>query len=566
MKKLIYILSLFVFVSCRLTHRLEHTVHRPLVNQPRQEVSTDTSMNISHYRLEDKEVLGYSHDGKQVRTLDEKTGKDILTVGLDEVLITARTKTVPERYGKVNVDFIVTVPKSLIDKRWMLTLTPFVSKPDEEIKLDDIVINGEIYKIYQSKGEGMYSALSDRYKFFQRDTSFIRKYFYNKYNLFYNKDARLDTIIESDKNFNYYYIQELSADENKKLNLFLQGNIFALDKSTYRLPLSDTITYFVSSMIQFIDHAPRYVQKVISRHAEANYSAHITFPVGKDIVDENLSDNASEIEKVRDIIHRLTWSSEFIIDSISMTATASPEGSWRANERLAIARAKALKNFFSKKLDDQQGVDTLLRSRWIAEDWQKLNDLIRSSNNFLQERDGILDIISAQSDPDIREIEIRKRYPNDYKLIKDSLFPALRVVDFKFSLRRSNMTKDTIHTTVLDTLYDRGRKLLEQRKYKAAQKILAEYNDYNTAICLMSLGYDKRAYEILQKEKTTANREYLLAVLLSRLGDENAAVEKFLQSCRMDISKVYRGALDPEINKLIVKYKLTNKLREYENA
>ena len=139
---------------------------------------------------------------------------------------------------------------------------------------------------------------------------------------------------------------------------------------------SDTITYFVSSMIQFLDNAPRFKRKIIERHAEANFAAHITFPVGRENIDENLNDNATEIAKVQDIIKQLTWSSEFIIDSINMTASASPEGSWKLNEALAKRRAISLKSFFAKKMDDKAGVDTLFNAKWIAEDWKRVHKLI----------------------------------------------------------------------------------------------------------------------------------------------------------------------------------------------
>jgi hypothetical protein len=543
--------------SCRLTQKLENTDYRPQVNQPGK-VTKNADTDIKEESVV-KEADGNSDE--QIRTRDERTGEDIVTVALSEVTVVARTKTVPERFGKVNLDFVVTVPKTLIDKRWMITLTPILEKSGEKIELEDVAINGEIYRLFQEKGEAMYSTLADRYNFFTRDTTRIWDYFYRKYNLQYNTDARLDTVISAGNNFNYYYTQEVATDESKSMDLYLTGNIFALDKSTYTLPQSDTITYFVSSMIQFLDNAPRFKRRIIERHAEANFSAHITFPVGRENIDENLNDNANEIAKVQDIIKQLTWSSEFIIDSINMTASASPEGSWRLNEALAKRRAISLKSYFGRKLDDKKGVDTLFNAKWIAEDWKRVYDLI-AMDNHISSKDAILQIITNEADPDKRELQIKNKFPVEYKHIRDSIYPALRVVDFQFNLHRSGMTQDTIHTTEPDTLYEKGRDLLKARKYKDALAILIEYGDYNTAIAYMSLGYDKPAYDILLKEKESANQEYLLAILCSRLKREEEAVRRFLHSCELDGSKVYRGALDPEINRLIRKYNLNKKIDE----
>lgn len=551
------VLLLIIVSSCRLTYKLENTNYRPSVNQPGKiTANTDTDV-IEKSVVEETD----KSSEEQIRTRDEKTGEDIVTVALSEVTIVARTKTVPERFGMVNLDFVVTVPKVLIDKRWMIALTPTLEKSGQRVILEDIVINGEIYRFYQEKGEALYSVLSDRYNHFERDTTRIWDYFYRKYNLQYNIDARLDTIIPTGNNFNYYYSQEIATDESKSMDLYLAGNVFALDKSTFNLPQSDTITYFVSSMIQFIDPSERFIHKIIERHAEANFSAHITFPVGRENIDENLNDNATEIAKVQDIIKQLTWSSEFMIDSINMTASASPEGPWKLNEALAKRRAVSLKNYFAKKMDDRVGVDTLFNAKWIAEDWKRVYELI-SQDNYLTSKNQILDIISEEPDPDTRELLIKKKYPAEYAHIKDSIYPKLRTVEFQFNLHRSGMTKDTIHTTEPDTLYSRGRELLKSRKYKDALAILIEYNDYNTAIAYMSLGYDKPAYDILLKEQENANQEYLLAILCSRFGKEEEAVRRFLHACELDNSKVYRGALDPEINRLIRKYNLNKKIEE----
>lgn len=558
-KYIIFVFILFSVCSCRLTEKLERTAYRPSVNQPGKAYGKvdSTSFFGSHIKEEER-------NKEQVRTKDEKTGEDILTLEIAEVVVVARTKTVPERFGKVNLDFIVTVPKKLIDKRWMITLTPQLEKSGEKVNLDDVVINGEVYRLYQEKGEAMYSALSERYNHFQRDTTRIKDYFFRKYNLQYNMDARLDTIISSNNNFNYYYSQEVVTDESKSMDLYINGQVFALDKSRYNLPKSDTITYYVSSMIQFLDNTPRFKRKIIERHAEANFSAHITFPVGRESIDEKLNDNAAEIAKVQDIIKQLTWSSEFIIDSINMTASCSPEGQYWANELLAKRRAASLKSYFAKKMDDKEGVDTLFNAKWIAEDWKRVSELISDEKYryTIGSRDAILDIISTEADPDKRERIIKDKYPLEYKCIKDSLYPQLRTVEFQFNLHRSGMTQDTIHTTEPDTLYDRGRELLRSRKYKEALAILTEYNDYNTAITYMSLGYDKIAYEILVKEPESANQEYLLAILCSRLKKEAEAVRRFLHACELDGSKIYRGALDPEINQLIRKYNLNKKIEE----
>lgn len=372
----------------------------------------------------------------------------------------------------------------------------------------------------------------------------------------YNENARIDSIVNAEGAFKYFYSQPVPADEHtRKMLLTLSGKVEAMDNSIYELPMRDTITYYVSSMVQFLDKSPRYRKKIIERRAEANMSAYINFLVGKDVVNEDLGDNKMEINKIHEMITKLTWSSEFEIDSITMIAASSPEGDFHANENLARRRALSLKNFFAMKLEDEAGVDTLLSARWIAEDWKKLAGYIVNDES-IENKNDILEMIEKIKSPDAREMQIRQKFKKDYEYMKSEVYPKLRVVDFKFNLHRAGMVKDTIHTTELDTEYAEALKMLENRKYKMALSILMDYDDYNTAICYMSLGYDEKAYKILEREKETSDRDYLIAILAARLGKEENAVRYYLRSVELDEMKVYRGLLDPEINKLIKAYNL----------
>lgn len=124
------------------------------------------------------------------------------------------------------------------------------------------------------------------------------------------------------------------------------------------------------------------------------------------------------------------------------------------------------------------------------------------------------------------------------------------------------MIKDTIQTTEIDAEYAEAIKKMEARKYKEALSILIDYNDRNTAICYMSMGYDDSALDILQKEPEDADNEYLMAILFSRKHSYDKAVKHYLRSVELDDSKAWRGALDPEINKLIEMYNLNEKVMQ----
>lgn len=242
---------------------------------------------------------------------------------------------------------------------------------------------------------------------------------------------------------------------------------------------------------------------------------------------------------------------EFHIDSIILTASASPEGTVGRNEKLAKDRAHSLRSYLVRKFP-KSNMDKLITVRWIGEDWKELERLVREDETIKNRRVILLmmkDI--GKKDMDAVEKEIKSKYPQDYKYMLETLYPKLRAVSFKYDLRRVGMLKDTIHTTVPDTMYARGVTLLKNRKYDDALKVLYGFRDRNTAVCLLSLGEDERAYNILKELPENSTHEYLLAIACVRTGRRKEALEHFERACELNPNLEYRGNLDPEISDLI---------------
>lgn len=673
-----YALLSGLLVSCVTDHKLA----RVRISQPQmKEAVTDTGFRLP------RQIAWTDDKGKEhivtEATKDSVTGEYITQMELSEITVVAKSKQVAERNGKINLDFIVTVPGELISNKWQVQLTPVAYKPADTLYLDRIFLSGADFAKMQKKGYMRYQAFmnsiipdslylqklfdekgykkalaeleeeyfqawkheviskerwidwSDKanarfalfnyrmernrqaiagynsileylpayylrremdgkyipskwkvfaegnYKIRTRNitpedsVSITRRFtdyakmaenrkrkeqageMYEKYVRFPYEAARLDTVIKEGDNFVYYYKQELPATENtKKIDLTLDGQILSKDETKTQLPPSDTITYFISSMVQFLDRSPRYKKKIITRKDEVNLRAYVTYKSGATEFSEDIGDNRAEIDKVFETIHGINYTGEFLIDSIRMTATSSPEGSADMNLFLSRGRALALKRYLARRSDDREGVDTLFRPRWTGEDWNRLHELVLADDS-LENKAYLLRIMKETDNPDSREYSLRK-YPADYKRIREKHYPLLRGVEFKFHLHRRNMLQDTVVMPVIDTTYMQAVKMIEDRQYRQALAILdVSYpDDYNTAVCLMSLGYDKRALEIMAGQPDTSDRNYLLAILYSRLKREEEALKMYVKSCDQDASKIWRGRLDPEINKLIVTYNL----------
>lgn len=106
--------------------------------------------------------------------------------------------------------------------------------------------------------------------------------------------------------------------------------------------------------------------------------------------------------------------------------------------------------------------------------------------------------------------------------------------------------------------YQEGLSFLKDGKYKDALELLRSYADYNTAVCYLSLGFDRMAHKILSELPVSADKLYLQAIACVRLGNDTEAVRFYTKSCEMDKSKVWRGNLDPEINRLKKSHNLNN--------
>ncbi|MFA5849489.1 MAG: hypothetical protein WC833_06380 [Bacteroidales bacterium] len=557
-------------------------------------------------------VPGYSIYDNAVK--DNESGERVAMRQLNEVLVSAKSQNIAERNGNIRLDFIVTVPEILQSSSWQLDMLPVLSRGDDTIHLDRVLLTGAEFKKVQERGYKrfekylktiipedadfleVFTDLPNLRIFLERNlpesrvlygiendslhTTFgvnekrivehyIKRWLIERNNkkleqrtrVFakyvknpYLSGSRLDSIIKTiNGDFEYHYTQEIVTNEkSSRLYLCLHGCVRDPRGICIKLKPSDTIVYNVSSMIHFIDKAPRYRKKIIERRVSVTESANISFAPGKWQIMGSLANNEYELNHVGSSIKEIVANEEFDMDSIIITSSSSPEGQYQQNQKLSAKRAKSIVEYYGKYL-------TKCHTISIPEEWERLKEYI-IKDSLIKKKDRILKCFSI-SDPDERESAIRN-FPQDYEYMKDSLYPRLRRVNFTFHLHRKGMVKDTIQTTETDSLYMRAIDLLEQRQYRLALGILLAYNDFNTAIAHMSLGNNHSAKEILEKTENSARKIYLLAILSAREGDEAEAVRYFLQSKRMDQKMAYRGGLDPEINFLIRKYNLNKELFE----
>ena len=369
----------------------------------------------------------------------------------------------------------------------------------------------------------------------------------------------------------------------RRADIVLSGEIYQQEERLYEVPRSEPLTFYISSIAAFVDNTERYLTRVVERRASANTECRIDFEVGKADVRPELGDNAAGIRRIEATLASLLENETFDLDSIVVSATASPEGSYDFNGKLAQRRSESVSRYFESymrhyadSLVEAAGVSMNLEGtvmeqtrkvevirltpRCIPENWDGLYALVEDDVVMNVDQKDLFFKRFKTKDPDAREN--RMRSDDYYKYMRDALYPQLRTVKFNFYLHRKGMVKDTVHTTVLDSTYMRGVQALRDMDYEAALALLRPYEDFNTAVAYMGMDRNRNAMKIISKMEKTAEVNYLMAILYSREGELDKAVECYVRSCKQNPSYVYRGNLDPEISVLIKMYGL-NQEEEY---
>lgn len=547
---------------------------------------------------------------------DSQTGEMVATDVISASKVTARFRNVAERAGYVSISFDVSVPASMSDSKWQLKICPNMYIQKDTLSLDAIYITGAAYREAQLRGYERYEAflasiitdsldlvyinqleifLKRHYPLtyaMKNDSSFVsqpvaenlfgvtqrqalehyKKHFkiwkndrkrarsdrmYSKYvkDPIITEGIRLDTVMVGDGgDFTYRYEHMFrSRPRLKKVQIALSGSLYDRGEKLLDLAFPEDLTFYISSLATLVDDRPKYRMIVLERMAYDNTKALIDFRLGRSDVDTLLGDNASELRRIRKCIDDVVSREEFVLDSLVVVASCSPEGSYALNKRLSRARSKAMMEYIHDYVPEQWRDS--LRTSELPENWEQL-ELLVSSDTLISapSKQKLLGIIRSNAAPDVRERRLAAE--SEYRYLREKIYPQLRSVRFDFYLHRAGMIKDTVHTTELDTVYMAGVQALKNLDYKTAVGLLRPYGDYNSALAFMSADYNHSALDVLGRlDDTDPKVCYLKAMVLSRLGQLDEAMKYFKLALAYDPYLEHRANLDPEMYDLINKNK-----------
>lgn len=377
----------------------------------------------------------------------------------------------------------------------------------------------------------------------------------------YDESARLDTTIFTGNDFIYMYKQKIPVVPGmNKASIFMDTEIVALDESRFQIPAIDTLTYHISSIAQLVDTELLNKETVRNRNVANRMTVNIDYRPNTWRFDPRHQNNSAELDKIKETYKVFNESKTIELDSILIRNATDLTGQWTANYELSEKRAKDLARYLGSDASMNKRGTSFYKTKWLGENWNLLVKEIQA-NNKLTNKAEVLDIIGNTLNPEDSKKEIQTKYPDDFAIIKSEIYPKLGVTDIIFYGHRTDMATDT-EVVKVDPEYKKGVALLQERKYAEALEILANYPDYNAAVALAALGYNGKAYDVLNKQKPNANVEYLSAVVATRLGQDQAAINHLLKSVKMDSGMMYRINLDPDIITLVEKYNLMDQLKD----
>lgn len=301
-----------------------------------------------------------------------------------------------ERKGKTfEVGLNLNLETIDIKSNRMVVLTPFIAAEKDTINLSSIGLMGR------------------------------RRYFY------YERNAKRYPHVYENENFR---TGEMPAsfrwEETFPYEKWMNGSRLMVLKQVYGC-CNDIIEDSILEISQFHDFTPPHLQWItpeteLEKVRYLQGSAYIDFVVSTTDIRPDYRNNQRELGKILSTIDSLKADADISMDTIYIKGFASPESPYDNNTRLAKGRTQALKEYVTQLYRFN---DNFIRTSYEPEDWEGLRRFVETSN--IKHRQEILDLIDSDLEPDPKEWKLKSIYPQEYKFLLETCYPALRHSDYR---------------------------------------------------------------------------------------------------------------------------------------
>lgn len=280
--------------------------------------------------------------------------------------------------------------------------------------------------------------------------------------------------------------------------------------------------YSLANKVDMSARAPYDVQPLVAMSTPTDEakvrtrqgSAFLDFQVGKSVILPEFRRNPVELGKINDAVSGIADDVDVNVTGMTVEGFASPEGSYRSNDRLSHNRALALKNYIR---DNHAIADGLFTVANTPEDWAGLRILVEASS--LEPKEELLRIISSEEEPDARERRLKRVARGvPYSKMLREIYPDLRRVEYRIEYSVRNYTT----AEAREVLKHHPENLSQLEMYRVAEEYGKDSPEYREIVMETIPKYfpedatanaNAAALLIQNKEYQTARR------LLERSGD-----------------------------------------------
>ena len=183
------------------------------------------------------------------------------------------------------------------------------------------------------------------------------------------------------------------------------------------MKISKYILTFVLAILcgSFVGAQNTHYQRVNKRY-------NIFFRINSDKVEEDFSNNQRAISQMKEDIETTLQLDGGVPDSLLILSTASPDGRYEFNKRLAIRRAESTKRLLLEMFPEFK--DAHIKVEYLEEDWAGLLQVLKANEDFPQ-REEMMAIITDDDDLQSKELRLKALKTGWRHLVKNYIY-ALR--------------------------------------------------------------------------------------------------------------------------------------------
>lgn len=167
----------------------------------------------------------------------------------------------------------------------------------------------------------------------------------------------------------------------------------------------------------------------------------LVFKVGRSEMDMSLGNNKSEMERLLNQLREIENNPDMAIKSFSISGTASPEGNYTYNQRLAGNRIQSAMDVILNGLSANTRQNIELSTEADVATWEDVATLLRN-DGLHHEADAVDDIISRFPGNTVRQGRNIQALPFYESVIRNGYLPRLRNVSYRIVTQRYRYLTD----------------------------------------------------------------------------------------------------------------------------